>query len=151
LTDTDPVTRPGHHHEKGRTMMHDDDDDRGYDLADMMSGARPLPSRIDLEKWGRIIEDHGGLDAVDWEDLDRCEAAILAREDQSNMAARAALLDLHAPDGISEAGMVEYLDSKGALPGRKDMELTVTIRVHRELGGRLPRRRKGRRPPRPED
>ena len=48
-------------------MMHDDDDDRGYDLADMMSGARPLPSRIDLEKCANY-----GVRAADVNNVIQC-------------------------------------------------------------------------------
>jgi hypothetical protein len=130
---------------EGNTMGREE---RGYSLADLMSGRQPLPRGVNMENAVRVLDEMGGLDAVDWEDLRRKEAAILARQDQSHAAAKDALRALHAPDGISEAGMVEYLISKGGLPGEADMQLALTIRILRELGGRLPRRRKRRRPPR---
>jgi hypothetical protein len=122
------------------------DDERGWSLADLMSGRAPLPRGVNMEIAGRVAEELGGLDAIDWEDMRRCEAAILARGDQSHSAAQEALRDLHAPRGISEAGMAEYLHSKGGLPSREDMELALIIRILRELDGRLPRRRKRRKP-----
>jgi len=122
------------------------DDDRGYDLADLMSGRRPLPRGVNMEIARRIVDERGGTDAIDWEDVRRTEAAILARQDQADAAAMDALRDLQAPGGLSEAGMVEYLESKGGLPSEEDMKNALMVRILKELGGRLPRRRRRRRP-----
>jgi hypothetical protein len=108
-----------------------------------MSGRAPLRAGVNREKVWRILDERGGPDAIDWDDMARLEAAIVAREDQAHAKGRDALRELRAPGGISDAGMVEYLDSQGAFPGEDDMRLAIMIRLLKEYGGRLPRPRKG--------
>jgi hypothetical protein len=105
-------------------------------LADLMNGSAPIPSGVNVEAVMRIFDENGGPGAIDWAEMERTEAAIVAREDQRDATGVDALRDLDAPSGNSDAAMVEYLESKGALSDDHDIKRAIIIRLAKEYAKR---------------